>query len=149
MTADDRWCPLQFAEFMKALNQTDFPLTEWLGATIHDPDMRHQTQRAFEVSMLDKQDAVKDLIREYLLFCKNDSPKSFNMTQGTKKLLLESAIRMQNVKDIDQILISLPKTEDIDTIYATLDLVVGNGYFASKVKKSGLLRDNLSTQLGL
>jgi hypothetical protein len=149
MTADDNWCPLRFAEFMRALNETAFPLTEWLCAAIHDPDMRHQPQRTFDVSMLDKHVAIKDLIREYLFFCKNDSPRSFNMTQETKRILLESAIRMQNVQDIDHVLTALPKTADLDAIYAAIDLVVGNGYFASKVKKPGLLRDNLSTQLGL
>jgi hypothetical protein len=71
------------------------------------------------------------------------------MTQETKKILLESAIRMQNIQDIGHALTALPKTDDIDTIYATLDMVVGNGYFASKVKKPGLLRENLSTQLGI
>jgi hypothetical protein len=51
---------------MRALNETAFPLTECLCAAIHDPDMRHQAQRTFDVSMLDKHVAIKDLIREYL-----------------------------------------------------------------------------------
>lgn len=149
MTASDEWNPILFNEFMSALSTTEFPLNQWLSATLHDPDQRHNTKRDFEVSILDKFDTIGHFIDEYLNFCNNDSPHSFGMTQPTKKLLLESAIKMQAFNELESVISSLPLSVDLDRVYAVLDLIFADGYFAGKVKKPGMLRDNLSMQLGI
>jgi len=149
MTASDYWSPELFESFMRTLNESEFPLTQWVMASLFDPDCRHSTKRDFEVSVMTKAEAITELVCECLLGEINERPLSFNMSRRSKQLLLEYALKIQDRIVLEHAASPFASDYGIDEVFAVLDKYCGDGFFAAKVKKPGLLRDNLSQQLGL